>query len=121
MTRHAVLAAVPQSHDPVVMKAREILRTMDRRRELFEDNAMLFADPAWCLLLDLLASGATEAGLPVSSCGIASRVPMSTALRYISSLVHRGYVARCPNPHDRRSALLSLTEKGERLTREALA
>lgn len=120
-TAHNLVVQPGPDGDPAALaKANALLALMDRRARLFGTDGELFADPAWCLLLDLFVNGGVHARMPVSSCGIASRVPMSTALRYIMLAEQRGLIIRQPHPNDRRSALVSLTATGERLMLEVL-
>jgi DNA-binding MarR family transcriptional regulator len=46
------------------------------------------------------------------------RVPPTTISRYVASFVERGLVERAPNPSDRRSYLLELTEEGRAVIRK---
>lgn len=46
------------------------------------------------------------------------RVPPTTMSRYVASFVERGLVERAPNPSDRRSYLLEMTEEGRAVIRK---
>jgi DNA-binding MarR family transcriptional regulator len=46
------------------------------------------------------------------------RVPPTTISRYVASFVERGLVERAPNPGDRRSYLLEMTEDGRAVIRK---
>jgi DNA-binding MarR family transcriptional regulator len=46
------------------------------------------------------------------------RVPPTTISRYVASFVERGLVERAPNPSDRRSYLVELTEEGRAVIRK---
>lgn len=90
--------------------AAELYRIRRRReRQIGRD---LLGEPCWDLLLDLFAN--TVRGIPVSVTGacIASNVPTTTALRWISVLEERGLVDRYPDPFDRRVVLVKLTDDG---------
>lgn len=67
-----------------------------------------FADPAWDLLLDLLASQYLGRPVSISSACIAANVPPTTALRWIDKLVQEGLLVRESDPADRRRAHLSI-------------
>jgi DNA-binding MarR family transcriptional regulator len=46
------------------------------------------------------------------------RVPPTTISRYVAGFVERGLVERAPNPSDRRSYLLEVTEEGRAVIRK---
>lgn len=98
-------------------KARSLLDLRRKRERMF--GTQLFADPAWDLLLDLFANGDEGSRIQVSSACIAANVPQSTALRWIAALVESGLVVRSTDPHDRRRAFVSLSERA-RYSMEAL-
>lgn len=72
----------------------------------------LFADPAWDILLDLTAARVERLRVSVTSLCIASGVPTTTALRWISQLIDAGLLERQPDEVDRRRAFIALTDKG---------
>ena len=88
------------------------VRDMLRARRLREDflPADLFADPAWDMLLDLLAARLEQERVSVSSLCIASAVPPTTALRWIRTLTDKGIVHRQADPHDGRRVFIALTD-----------
>ena len=91
-------------------KAQMLWDQRDRRRQ-FIDNELL-GEPAWDMLLDLFAQFAKGAKVPTTSLCLASRVPLSTALRYVNLLENAGYVKRSQSEFDGRVTLVSLTEHG---------
>ena len=101
----------------VTFAEREIRRRQARRISLPSE---IFGEGAWNVLLDLFVMG--ERGKPVSitdAC-IASSLPTTTALRYISALIDLELVVRNGDPKDARRSRLSLSEKGELDLRTAL-
>lgn len=80
----------------------------------------LFADPAWDMLLDLYICHAQDKPETVSDACVASGVPATTALRWISILESRNLVERSRDPKDRRRTFLSLTSEGLRKMEDAL-
>src|SRR3546814_12784439 len=72
------------------------VRDLLRARRLRDDflPADLFADPAWDMLLDLLAARLEHGRVSVSSLCIASAVPPTTALRWIRRLTATDCVDR---------------------------
>src|SRR3546814_1893832 len=78
-------------------------------RTRFFDGA-LFADPAWDMLLDLTASRAEHVRVSVTSLCIASGVPPTTALRWISQMVDVGLFVRTEDGVDKRRAFIALSD-----------
>lgn len=117
-------AVEPMGNPPAIavetgMDAAQV-RDMLRARRLREDflPADLFADPAWDMLLDLLAARLEQERVSVSSLCIASAVPPTTALRWIRTLTDKGVVQRQADPHDGRRVFIALTDDtAESLTR----
>lgn len=80
----------------------------------------LFGEPGWDLLLDLYVHRRRGKRISVTSACTAAGVPPTTALRWIGDLVDRGFIEREDDKADRRRALLSLTDAGERDVTRAL-
>src|ERR1700749_2223816 len=55
-------------------------------------------------------------GIPVSELAELARVRKQTMAQAVDQLERTGYVERRPNPHDRRSRLVFLTDRGASLT-----
>lgn len=89
--------------------ARSIIRL---RRKRDSDARGIFHDPAWDILLDLFAAAEENRYISISSACIASAVPPTTALRYISHLLEKGYISRYREGHDRRKVYVKITPKG---------
>jgi DNA-binding MarR family transcriptional regulator len=91
--------------------AEEIYKVRRKRDVQFEQffGEGLFCDPAWDILLDLYINNGRRRTISVSSACLASVVPTTTALRYISQLVRRQLAVRSPHPDDRRVSVLHLT------------
>lgn len=79
-----------------------------RDRERFMP-AEIFADPAWDMLLDLMAAQLDQREVPVSSLCIAAAVPTTTALRWIRSLSDAGLFERRMDPADARRTYIRLS------------
>ena len=61
-------------------------------------------------VLDRLA----EEPMTLSELARRREISPQAASEHVQSLVERGWVVRIPDPHDRRSSLLRLTDEGER-------
>ena len=99
-------AARPPLPDPRLV--RKIIARRQKRRDYFD--GALFADPAWDMLLDLTAARVEHRRVSVTSLCIASGVPATTALRWISQLVEAGLFERVEDEADRRRAFIGLTD-----------
>ncbi|MHA6334329.1 winged helix DNA-binding protein [Qipengyuania sp. CAU 1752] len=93
--------------DPQLVRA--IIAQRQARAKFFSDD--LFADPAWDILLDLTAARAEGKRVSVTSLCIASGVPPTTALRWISQMTEAGLLQRVEDQQDRRRAFIALTDK----------
>ncbi|MGH6924028.1 MAG: winged helix DNA-binding protein, partial [Propylenella sp.] len=89
------------------------VRTIIRARRLRDQylHADLFADPAWDMLLDLLAARLADERVAVSSLCIAAAVPPTTALRWIKTLCEHGLFVRSADPQDGRRVFIELTDE----------
>ena len=84
---------------------RQIIRQRQLRGRFFD------ADPAWDILLDLTAARAEHSRVSVTSLCIASGVPPTTALRWISQMTEAELLQRVEDETDRRRAFIVLTDK----------
>jgi len=88
------------------------IRTMIKLRRLRERHfdSELFADPAWDMMLDLMAARVEHARVSVSSLCIAAAVPATTALRWIKTLTDQGTFLRVADPTDGRRVFIELSD-----------
>ena len=96
--------------DDAPIAASEVRRAIRARRvrdQFFAGG--LLEDPAWDMLLDLVAVDLEQARVSVSSLCIAAAVAPTTALRWISKLTQAGLLERQPDPFDRRRAYMALS------------
>lgn len=87
---------------------RKIIHRRHLRARYFSTN--IFADPAWDMLLDLAAAQEEHSRVSVTSLCLASGVPPTTALRWISVLCEAGLVTRIGDTRDKRRTFVVLTE-----------
>lgn len=83
---------------------RRLIRTESNRRKLA--NGAIFGDPAWDMLLDLIAAKLEGRNVSVSSACIASGAPTTTALRLVNRLVDENVLCRVPDERDGRRDFL---------------
>jgi hypothetical protein len=86
---------------------RSIIRARRLRDHFF--RAEMFADPAWDMLLDLMAARVERQRVAVSSLCIAAAVPPTTALRWIKTLCDQGLFVRVADPEDGRRIFIELS------------
>ncbi|KQM87280.1 hypothetical protein ASE67_06015 [Sphingomonas sp. Leaf23] len=106
------VAPLAEDSTPVEITAatvRGAIRARRLRDQYFADG--LFADPAWDMLLDLFAARLEGLTVSVSSLCIASAVPPTTALRWITAMTDAGLLMRREDPNDRRRAFVTLTAR----------
>jgi DNA-binding MarR family transcriptional regulator len=87
-----------------------ILRARRLRDKFFDRHLNLFADPAWDMLLDLMAHRLAGQRVAVSSLCIAAHVPATTALRWIKLLTAHGLLVRVADPQDGRRVFIELSD-----------
>jgi hypothetical protein len=108
LARMAATAPAPKSTALVdATLVRKVIRLRRDRERFFP--AEIFADPAWDMLLDLLAAHMENRQVAVSSLCIAACVPTTTALRWIRSLSEAGVFERTIDPTDARRTYISLS------------
>jgi DNA-binding MarR family transcriptional regulator len=88
---------------------RSIIRIRRMRDHFFKSD--LFADPAWDMLLDLMAARVERQRVAVSSLCIAAAVPPTTALRWIKGLCDQGLFVRVADPEDGRRVFIELSSE----------
>lgn len=86
----------------------QIRRARDR---IFSDED-LFGDPAWDILLDLVYAERDNKSVSVTSACMASSVPPTTALRWVTILENKGYIERRQDQLDGRRRYVMLTDRG---------
>ncbi|MGC4252415.1 MAG: hypothetical protein QM605_13395 [Sphingobium sp.] len=96
--------------------ARRLLKESDLRGGILETG--MFADPAWHILLDLFAAEEEGRKISISSACIASRVPPTTALRWVKVMEEQGALVREYDPRDGRRVYVRLSPE-TRLQMEA--
>ena len=80
-----------------------------RARIEYHLDPVLFSDPAFDILLDLLASEEEGHKVTMSGCAYAARIARTTGLRWICRLEAKGLVERVADDEDHRTTLVRLT------------
>lgn len=99
-------AAIP-SMDLTAGEVRDAIRARRMRDRFFAGR--MFEDPAWDMILDLLAAHLERGQVSVSSLCIAAAVAPTTALRWIARMTEQGLLVREPDPFDKRRAFMALS------------
>ncbi|TCJ38255.1 winged helix DNA-binding protein [Parafrankia sp. BMG5.11] len=105
--RRLIRSPRPPLPDPRLI--RRIIAQRRARDKFFGPD--LFADPAWDILLDLTAARAEHSRVSVTSLCIASGVPPTTGLRWISQMIEAGLLERIEDESDRRRAFIQLSDR----------
>jgi FixJ family two-component response regulator len=93
-----------QNADPMFI--RRLLREENKRRQI--GNGLLFGDPCWAMLLDLMIAKMEGRKVAVSSACIASGAPTTTAMRLVNRLVMESILVRSPDKSDGRRDFLTI-------------
>ncbi|MBB3764101.1 MarR family transcriptional regulator [Sphingomicrobium lutaoense] len=119
--RSGLSAPAPGGNVPDVRaeQVRAAIRARRLREEFFDKD--LFADPAWDMLLDLLAAEIAQHRVPVSSLCIAASVPATTALRWMKAMTDKGIFVRRADPHDGRRIFIELSPEASASMRRYFA
>jgi DNA-binding MarR family transcriptional regulator len=99
--------------DPDVLLAIAKAIYQGRQARASHFPADLMSEPAWDILLDLYIEKARGRTVSITSACIASNVPPTTALRWLSLLAEGGWIIRNEDVQDRRRSFVRLSEKGE--------
>lgn len=75
-------------------------------------EAGFFGEPAWDILLDLYVETQSGRQVDITSATIASCVPATTALRWLSVMEIKGIILRKPCETDRRRTFIQFSEAG---------
>ena len=112
-------ASQTTSH-PLVDRARSQYASRRARDRIFADNAELFNEPVWDILLDLFIARHEGRRVSISSACIAACVSQTTALRRLNDLQRRGLIERASDVGDSRRHYVSLTDAATELVTRAL-
>jgi hypothetical protein len=99
-------------------KAQALIVARFKRQKYFP-KADLF-EPVWDICLDLFFSQMTGRRISISSACIASHVPPTTALRYISQMKKDGLITSHPDKLDKRRVYLRLSNQATQAMKEYL-
>lgn len=83
------------------------IRHWNLRREYITQN--VFSDPAWGILLELYFGWLRNRPITIKQACIASGVPQTTALRWLTNLAQQCWLQRESDPSDARRGLLTPT------------
>ncbi len=89
---------------------RLLQKLQEARNSIFGEAVM--PEPAWEMLAELMRARLAGQPLSVTSLALASRSPMTTALRRIEDLIQGGLAVRVPDAADRRRTHVELTPEG---------
>lgn len=89
-------------------EVRGLIRARRMRDQYFDPE--LFADPAWDMLLDLMAAQLEGLKVSVSSLCIAASVPPTTALRWIKTMTEEEIFVRKADKQDGRRIFIELSD-----------
>ena len=103
--------AGPRRELPPELRVLQALRDIDEQR-LRAIGEVLEPDATWAMLSELLRARITRRRVSVTSLCLASRNPVTTALRRIDRLMRAGLITYALDPRDRRRKYIELTAEG---------
>lgn len=98
------------SRDELIARARSVLQTRRLRARHF--NRVMFAEPAWDMLLLLYLADSSEGRQTIGQLAELIDTPLTTVLRWVGYLEKEHLVERKDHPTDRRMVFIRLTKKG---------
>ena len=98
---------------------RQVIRARERRAELL--GRSFSSGPAWHLLLELFASALAGRSLAIQELSDASKVSLSTTLRWLADLQQAGLVERHVDTIDRRRSSVRLTYRAHKVMTDYFA
>jgi DNA-binding response OmpR family regulator len=104
---------------PAELRTLQLLADLDDCRASTLDG-ILEPDATWSMLTELLRARLARRRLSVTSLCLASKSPVTTALRRIDRLLEAGLVSCTQDPKDRRRKYIELTADGGERLQEAL-
>jgi hypothetical protein len=102
------LTSFPRSRLELLQTASDTYRVRRERERYFP--ATYFGEPAWDILLDLLANEMSGRPVSVSNACIAASAPATTGMRWLRVLEEDGYIKKVRDQSDSRVTLVILTE-----------
>lgn len=100
----------PSPRDELLARARAVLHARRLRARHF--SPVMFAEPAWDMLLFLYVCDLSEGRQTIGQLADLVETPLTTALRWMAYLEKEHLVARKDHPTDRRIVFVELTDKG---------
>lgn len=107
----SVLAPAAGRHKDAALDTLQLLQTLQQARSTIFGDAVM-PEPAWEMLAELMRARLSGQHLSVTSLALASRSPVTTALRRIEDLIQGGLALRVPDPSDGRRTHVELTAEG---------
>lgn len=77
-----------------LLEKSRMLYNLRRKRDAIFDQPGLFSEPSWDMLLEMFSAYLLNENIPEAAICAASKLPMTTALRWLNILEECGYVIR---------------------------
>ena len=100
----------PSAHADLLSRARGLLHMRRLRTRHF--TRVMFAEPAWDILLLLYVTDASEGRQTIGHVAELVEAPLTTVLRWVGYLEKEQLVTRQDHATDRRIVFIRLTDKG---------
>ncbi|HEY0629306.1 MAG TPA: MarR family transcriptional regulator, partial [Sphingomicrobium sp.] len=115
----APLPVTPENRHLLLARARKIIRNRQLRSEYF--HRAMFGEAAWDILLLLYVAEGARSSQTRATLSKSLATPPTTIQRWVDYLEKEHLVRRDPHPTDRRTAFVSLLDKGRNTLEHYLA
>lgn len=103
----------------LLLRARKVLQARRLRAQHF--SPVMFAEPAWDMLLFLYVCDFSEGRQTIGQLADLVETPLTTVLRWVAYLEKEHLVKRKDHPTDRRIVFVEMTDKGRKAMEGFLA
>lgn len=102
----------PFRRDELISRARGVFLARRLRAQHF--NRIIFAEPAWDILLLLYLADSSGGRQTIGQLAALVETPLTTVLRWVACLEMEHLVERMDHPTDRRIVFIRLTDEGRK-------
>lgn len=105
-------SVAPFRRDELISRARGVFLARRLRAQHF--NRIIFAEPAWDILLLLYLADSSGGRQTIGQLAALVETPLTTVLRWVACLEKEHLVERMDHPTDRRIVFIRLTDEGRK-------
>jgi DNA-binding MarR family transcriptional regulator len=117
--RYGERRSEPKGRDELVATARALFA--ERKRRSMHFSPVMFGEPGWEMLLVLYVGDFDGGRQTIGKLAGSIGAPQTTALRWIDYLEKERLISRQPDPLDRRTVVVEITDKGRQKLEDYLS